>query len=252
MTERELYDAILIECNKVEAPTLLLEDFVYFANKGVQQYINQVYNRYDMDQQASDDLRFLQTTVPLEVVKESVTGLPVPNESNLYRCTLPDNYFHILNCMVRFKKVGTKKRKCGKDVAGEYISLCRRVTADQYPDIIKNHYFKPSYKNPYFYLNTLSDSELKMEIRCGDTSVYEPIVAYVDYLRLPKQINLTWDDVQSTIDTTEKLEFPSYVCKEVINEIVKLILENSSDPRLSTNYSINKTVGSVEPRSSGK
>ena len=57
MTERELYDAILIECNKVEAPTLLLEDYVYFANKGVQQYINQVYNRFDTDQQSSDDLR---------------------------------------------------------------------------------------------------------------------------------------------------------------------------------------------------
>ena len=38
MTERELYDAILIECNKVEAPTLLLEDYVYFANKGVQMF----------------------------------------------------------------------------------------------------------------------------------------------------------------------------------------------------------------------
>lgn len=57
MTERELYDAILIECEKEEAPTLLLEDYVYFANKGVQQYINQVYNRFDEDQQASDDLR---------------------------------------------------------------------------------------------------------------------------------------------------------------------------------------------------
>lgn len=252
MTERELYDAILIECNKVEAPTLLLEDYVYFANKGVQQYINQVYNRYDMDQQASDDLRFLQTSIPLEVTKDSVARMPVPNESGLYRCTLPDNYFHMLNCMVKFKKVGTQKRKCGKDVAEEYNSLCRRITADQYPDIIKNHYFKPSYKNPYYYLNTVSDANLKLEIRCGDTSVYEPEIAYIDYLRKPKPINLTWDEIESTIDTTDKLEFPDYVCYEVLNEIVKLILENSSDPRLANNYSINKTVGSVEPSRSGK
>ena len=77
-------------------------------------------------------------------------------------------------------------------------------------------------------------------------------MVYIDYIRKPKQINLTWDDIQNTIDTTEELEFPDYVCYEIINEIVKLILENSSDPRLSTNYAMNKTVGSVNPESSGK
>lgn len=252
MTERELYDAILIECNKVEAPTLLLEDYVYFANKGVQQYINQVYNRFDMDQQASDDLRVLQTSTALELTKDNITKFPVPNEQFLFRCDLPDNYMHLLNCVVHFKKVGTKKRKCGKDVADSYSSLCRRLTADQYPDIIKNHYFKPSYKNPYFYINNISDSKNKMEIRCGDASLYEPDIVYMDYIRKPKQINLTWDDIQSTIDTTEVLEFPDYVCYEILNEIVKLILENSGDPRLSTNYAMNKTVGSVNPEASGK
>lgn len=253
MTERELYDAILIECNKVEAPTLLLEDYVYFANKGVQQYINQVYNRFDTDQQSSDDLRTLQNSVALEISKDEINKFPVPIENKIFRVTLPDNYMHLLNCIVHFKKVGTKKNRCGKDVADEYSSLCRRLTADQYPDIIKNHYFKPSYKNPYFYINNINThTPNKMEIRCGDIKLYEPDIVYVDYIRKPKQINLTWDDIQNTIDTTEELEFPDYVCYEIINEIVKLILENSSDPRLSTNYAMNKTVGSVNPESSGK
>ena len=253
MTERELYDAILIECNKVEAPTLLLEDYVYFANKGVQQYINQVYNRFDTDQQSSDDLRTLQNSVALEISKDEINKFPVPIENKIFRVTLPDNYMHLLNCIVHFKKVGTKKNRCGKDVADEYSSLCRRLTADQYPDIIKNHYFKPSYKNPYFYINNINThTPNKMEIRCGDAKLYEPDIVYVDYIRKPKQINLTWDDIQNTIDTTEELEFPDYVCYEIINEIVKLILENSSDPRLSTNYAMNITVGSVNPDSSGK
>ena len=156
MTERELYDAILIECNKVEAPTLLLEDYVYFANKGVQQYINQVYNRFDTDQQSSDDLRTLQNSVALEISKDEINKFPVPIENKIFRVTLPDDYMHLLNCIVHFKKVGTKKNRCGKDVADEYSSLCRRLTADQYPDIIKNHYFKPSYKNPYFYINNIN------------------------------------------------------------------------------------------------
>ena len=36
MKIRELYDAALIEINKVEAPSMLLEDFIYFINKAIQ------------------------------------------------------------------------------------------------------------------------------------------------------------------------------------------------------------------------
>lgn len=258
MTERELYDAILIECNKVEAPTLLLEDYVYFANKGVQQYINQVYNRYDTDQQSSDDLRILQNTAALKISKDSQKNFPIPKENSIFRVDLPDDYMHILNCIVRFNKVGGTN-KCNNEKQ-EISVMCRRLTADQYPDIMNNYYFKPSYKNPYFYINNIKGLETsnkletpnKMEIRCGDTKLYEPIIVYIDYIRKPKTINLTWNEIQDTKDNTEKLEFPDYVCYEIINEIVKLILENSSDPRLSTNYAMNKTVGSVEPQSSGK
>ena len=44
MTIRQLYDNVLSELNKVEAPSMLLEDFIYFANKAVQQYANKTYN----------------------------------------------------------------------------------------------------------------------------------------------------------------------------------------------------------------
>jgi hypothetical protein len=35
MTVRELYNNVLVELNKVQAPSLLLEDFVYLINKAV-------------------------------------------------------------------------------------------------------------------------------------------------------------------------------------------------------------------------
>ena len=70
MTERQLYDNILSELNKVEAPSILLEDFIYFANKGVQQYVNKVYNRYDINQQSTDDLRALKTSAQ-EFIEDS-------------------------------------------------------------------------------------------------------------------------------------------------------------------------------------
>lgn len=67
MTNRELYDFALIEMNKVEAPSLLLEDYNYFMNKAVQQYINKVYNRYDINQQSTDDIRVLKSTATVEL-----------------------------------------------------------------------------------------------------------------------------------------------------------------------------------------
>lgn len=67
MTVRTLYDNLLIELNKVEAPSLLLEDFIYFANKSVQQYTNKRYNLYDITQQTTDDLRALKESTILEV-----------------------------------------------------------------------------------------------------------------------------------------------------------------------------------------
>ena len=47
MTARGLYEALLIELNKVEAPSLLLEDYNYFLNKSIIEYINRRYVLYD-------------------------------------------------------------------------------------------------------------------------------------------------------------------------------------------------------------
>ena len=57
MTNLELYNVALIEQNKQEAPTLLIEEFNYLINKAIIQYTNLTYARFDINQQASDDLR---------------------------------------------------------------------------------------------------------------------------------------------------------------------------------------------------
>lgn len=81
-----------------------------------------------------------------------------------------------------------------------------------------------------------------MEIRCGDTNKYTPNVVYVDYLKRPDVIMLTEEDVDSIEDKTKELEFPEYVCYEIINRFVTLILENASDPRLQTNIPVNQSI----------
>lgn len=67
MTLRNVYEFALVECNKLKAPSILLEDFIYLFNKAIQQYVNSVYNRAEYNQQSSDDIRFLQTTATITV-----------------------------------------------------------------------------------------------------------------------------------------------------------------------------------------
>ena len=280
MTIRELYDYALIEMNKVEAPSLLLEDFNYFMNKAVQQYINKVYNRYDINQQSSDDLRVLKATIKLPLTKQSYGKVANIDKGKFsYVANLPLDYMHILNCIVEYEVTGNYK--CYKD--GDHVDFAaKRLTADMAAGILHNVYMKPDYKRPYFYINnvdhldnedlggsaeyTESDVSAKtgnsytdskktpntrdanvsiarIEIRIGsDDSVFTPSCVYIDYIKAPMFIRLTYDDITQTTDTTRALEFPDYVCYEIVNEFVKLLMENASDPRLQTNYAINQTI----------
>lgn len=90
MTVRDLYDAALIEINKLEAPSMLLEDYNYFINKAIQQYINKAYNRYEINQQATDDLGALKVSTTLTIENDDVPSFP--GEEVNYFATLPNNY----------------------------------------------------------------------------------------------------------------------------------------------------------------
>ena len=279
MTERSLYEYALIEMNKVEAPSLLLEDFNYFINKAVQQYINKVYNRYDINQQSSDDLRVLKATTQIPITranKQIGFGKVADKDKFMYSAELPDDYMHLLNCIVEYDV--KKQFKCYN--AGDHVDFpARRLTADMAAGILHNVYMKPDYKRPYFYINNIAPvgdqyasiaenddgmkdydesmtdskkpedtrkanaSKVRLELRFGDDdSVFEPAYLYIDYIKAPMFIRLTYDDLTSTEDHTRPLEFPDYVCFEIVNEFVKLLMENASDPRLQTNYAINQTV----------
>lgn len=79
---------------------------------------------------------------------------------------------------------------------------------------------------------------------------------YITYLHNPEPIILSeedygWDDTLfEEADKSAVLEFPDYVCYEVINEFVKLLLENASDQRLQSNMAVNQTVQPIIPGAS--
>jgi hypothetical protein len=53
---------------------------------------------------------------------------------------------------------------------------------------------------------------------------------------------LTQEQVNLTEDTSQVMEFPDYVCQEIINELTTLVMENTADPRLQTNIPINQSI----------
>jgi hypothetical protein len=52
-----------------------------------------------------------------------------------------------------------------------------------------------------------------MEIRYGtDDTVFELKKVIVDYIKTPQYFRLTQDQVDRTVDTSQIMEFPDYVC----------------------------------------
>lgn len=426
--------------NKVEAPSLLLEDFNYLFNKAIYQYINKKYNIYDANQQSTDDVRVLKATVVLPVAPSADrykgAGSEIINSPGsavvstqsaydqvkaanalygaTYEVALPQDYLHILNCVCLYKV--NRRFKCYNQ--GSYVQFAaKRLTADMWGQVINNFYMRPTYKHPYYYIHnvnanvtiptnpyaepaayatgyendavtnntslkynwqvglgtsdvtdggysvtsngtpnphignavklvtssttgddaatpsltsttgndatgtigvskgklvyapytpsettyyisgiteskgstayTLSATEsdgiesvtgtpksnfprtitvgsnsidmverdtavrygntssVRMEIRYGkDDSLFRLVNVYVDYLKTPQNIRLTQEQLDLTEDTSQIMEFPDYVCQEIINELTKLVMENSSDPRLQTNIPVNQTIAS--------
>lgn len=262
MTVRQIYEASLIELNKLQAPSLLLEDYNYFINKAILNYVNTRYNFYDLYQQSTDDLRVLKGTAILD----SVTLLPgaIRLHGATYEADLPRDYFHILNCVVEYSV--SKPFKCYTPDTPFYQGATR-LTADMYNQIINNHYMSPSYKRPYFYIHNQNEPaidtnptlpnvpEIKTDTRHGNSSNVKIQIRYgkdntlfilerilIDYLKVPRHVRLTQDEIDTTEDNSSVMEFPDYVCQEIIKELVKLLMENSSDPRLQTNIPVNQSI----------
>jgi len=86
-------------------------------------------------------------------------------------------------------------------------------------------------------------SKVRVEIRTGkDSSIFELKSIYIDYIKAPQYIRLTQEQIDLTEDTSQMMEFPDYVCQEIINELTHLIMENSSDQRLQSHMPVTMSI----------
>ena len=355
MTARQIFEGLLTELSKVNAPSMLLSDFNYFINKAVNQYVNKRYNIYDVSQQTTDDLRVLKSEACLEnVTQVKPTSKKSAGRAKLFGATyevyLPDDYLHILNCVCIYRL--TRNYKCYNK--NDYVSFAaKRLTADSWSIIQNDFYNRPLPERPYFYIhnvnknneiptnpfnkddNTGTDmvgdykfgdyeytikkqgseelienatfdgtsfkkgantylkseyevvdfhrkasednsnlprtiklkeiapnskltadaveketayrygnaSKVRMEIRYGhDDSVFKLDEVCIDYIKAPQYIRLTQEQVNLTEDTSQIIEFPDYVCQEIINELVTLVLENTANPRLQSHPVVTQSI----------
>lgn len=320
MTARQVWEGTLIELNKVNAPSLLLEDFNYFFNKAINQYINKHYNIYDINQQSTDDLRVLKSSATLKPEKYNPAETDIAGLSELgpglaklfgasYEVNLPLDYLHMLNCVCIYK---VKERyKCYNEGDTVWFSATR-LTADVWSQVLNNFFLRPRPQYPYYYINNVNQSNdlptnpmasnkpldrttvgtdtkqdynitgsadkpvitsnmprtialngitntslvekeagvrygntsnVRCEIRYGyDNTLFELIGIRIDYIKTPQLIRLTQEQVDLTRDTSQMMEFPDYVCQEIINELTMLVMENTANPRLQTNTQVSQSI----------
>ena len=197
MTARQVFESTLIELSKIQAPSLKLYEFNYLFNKAINQYINKVYNVYDINQQTTDDLRVLKATAFLTPHKVELAGRgsDAPKDSAIqntsattgnrdsaaaydgqatsylskahrsiqslhgatYEVFLPIDYLHMLNCVCIYYVAKTKD--CWD--AGSYIEIpATRLTADSWSSIITDIYNRPSPMRPYYYIHNVNQQQV--------------------------------------------------------------------------------------------
>lgn len=322
MTARQIFNSMLIELSKVKAPSMLLEDFNYYFNKAINQYINKRYNIYDINQQTTDDLRVLKSSCSLTPTRaneyqdpaDATSALSTKYKSlaNLYGATyeinLPKDYLHMLNCVCIYKM--SKDYSCYD--GGSYVAFAaKRLTADAWSQIINDYYNRPLPERPYYYIHNVNISEtvptnpynkttgegtdmngiykvvtrdgddendvvnlprtfetgtgdqaqthsyvqketayrygnasnIRAEIRYGrDSSIFQLVNVQIDYIKTPQFIRLTPEQLDLTEDTSQVMEFPDYVCQEIINELVNIVMEATADPRLNTHIPVSQSI----------
>ena len=90
-------------------------------------------------------------------------------------------------------------------------------------------------------------SEVRLEIRYGsDDSLFKLKKVYIDYLKTPQHIRLTQAQLDKTEDTSQVLEFPDYVCQEIVNELVHLLMENFKEERLQTHPVVSQSIATQQ------
>ena len=299
MTARQVYEAILLELNKnFGTPDLLLEDFNHFINKAIYAWVQKRYNVYDTNQQTTDDVQVLKKSQYINV-PENFLPQPVPiggiydydyttenptpitaeeameptkvqvstKGKNLYfTAELDDSYLHMLNCILEYKL--KHQFKC-YDQDEVFMVPAKRLTSDQESIVINNAWLRPTYRMPYYKVETSgwskneegeiqvlkgstpgskvtvtfgADTYYKLQGKVKKDGIFQLVGIHCDFVKFPEPIRLTYTQLDELKDESDVMEFKEDVCHEIIKEAVKLIAFNTANPLVQGYEQVNMTV----------
>jgi len=77
-----------------------------------------------------------------------------------------------------------------------------------------------------------------------DNSIFKLDSVNVNFLKVPKRVRITPEQIDMTEDFSQIMEFPDYVCREIVKEVLMLILAKNGDASLQANVAVNQSIPS--------
>jgi hypothetical protein len=238
LTARQAYIDILTELVKEEAPTLYIEDYLYYFNKAISEYMKTRYEVFETNQQLADDMRSWKKSyqassleIPISSIFKAVPGKTVKT----------DEYRHLLNCIINVT-ISRPISKCDQRPGTTVPYKVTRMSSEIKAGLLGNKYLEAKFYRPYF---EIIDNKIKINVGDIDPKRVKISTITIEYLSQPALVDLLEDEIEKDTDTSQVLEFSKEVGEEIIKVALKLILERGSNPRLQSNIAVNQSISDV-------
>lgn len=217
---------------------------------------------------------------PIQITEDDDIQYLNINMEGTFVVEIPEDYWHILNCVCYYTPNNGKRCKAKDSIkrakATKLTADMVNEVMDNYwnkPSISKPYYYlhhinrqvsKPT-DNVSSAIGSIQNtgidgaptlgkrnadknanerygnaSKVLLEIRCGRDSGLQKVM--IDYLKTPQHLKLIPEQLDSVQDTSQILEFPDYVCQEILNELVHIVMENNSDQRIQTHPVVSQSI----------
>jgi hypothetical protein len=229
MTVSEMYTAFRLHLDKstslVGNPDFLPEEFEFWINQSLERFIKQrMYGNnytkesFEQTQKRINDLRTLVTEINIS----TSTSIIKPNS---YSATLPNDYLFTI----------------GEEVDIQFIKNSILTTIRQAVKQITSDNYRQEIDNPMseFILNYYQAMPLRLYqgsiILLISDGNYTIPTYYLRYIKTPNKLVLGTPG----INETNTCELPTETHSEIVIEAVKLVIENTENPRVQTFEQLN-------------
>lgn len=224
-----VYESLLREVNRFEAPEIDYLDFNYWIAEGINKLMLDEIESYELSQTVTDTLR--------AVLKEKEVVVNATSDTDAREFIVETDYRHLMKCFVTFKyKLVTNKY----EVNSLRSTHTKRLTGDAEAFIYDNFYQRPLLSdNDSRIYHRVFDNKIRILFE-KDPSVPEGVVfinkVKYEYFAEPLKIKLAM--VEGELESEQNSIFPEHVTKKIIKLTARMILEKSGRVNKIQSHSI--------------